>query len=346
MALPTVSALNTIIDDLYSFFTQDKTIPGNRYAVGLIQKFRAQALKQYRVAGDDSTDIVITDNQDASLEQLLGPAVGAAGEDWDLIVTDAQDENLYSFYNLSETFAFDDDLTVTDVLESNLPAFFAGELATGLGQAPVVGDVFKVAGTGDTIDNDIEASKGSAPADEDFFLVTNVTAGSEEIIFLGNAETADGELAEDKSSVAAIVGDIFRVGGTGDTVGNDLEAAKGSAVADNDLFVVTGVSALNVAGNTVSFLGNAAVAAGELSEAPASPNVGGFGRAVRVGDRFQVGGTGDTLDNALQTSKGSAPADGDIFEITNITVGTRAIKFLGDVADITFADEEIADFVA
>lgn len=50
------------------------------------------------------------------------------------------------------------------------------------------------------------------------------------------------------------------------------------------------------------------------------------GSAIAVGDTFTVGGTGDTTDNALQTAKGAAPANGDVFVVTNIS--TEAVRFV------------------
>jgi len=167
MALPTVTVLNAAIDTIYSVFSNRKTRPGNRYAVGLLQKMRRVLLNAYR--GD--IDFVVTDITDSSIESFMSPGIAADGEDYDFALASGQDENLFVLMNLSESFAIDDDLTVTNALESNLKAFFAGELATGLGQAPVVGDIFKVAGIGDTIDDDLETANRSAVADEDWFIV-------------------------------------------------------------------------------------------------------------------------------------------------------------------------------
>lgn len=68
-----------------------------------------------------------------------------------------------------------------------------------------------------------------------------------------------------------------------------------------------------------------------------------LGRDPQVGDVFQVGGTGDTTDNALAGAKGGAVADGDIFEVTNIS--TEAVVYLGAAGDLDFTAEEVADFV-
>jgi hypothetical protein len=75
------------------------------------------------------------------------------------------------------------DFTVTDTADADLTAFFRydgpadadnGELADALGRAPRVGDVFQVAGTGDTTDNALATAKGGAVADNDLFVVSNV----------------------------------------------------------------------------------------------------------------------------------------------------------------------------
>lgn len=69
-----------------------------------------------------------------------------------------------------------------------------------------------------------------------------------------------------------------------------------------------------------------------------------LGRVPQVGDVFQVGGVGDTTDNALQAAKGSAVADGDIFAVSN--VATPAVVYLGVAATpLDFSGEEYADFI-
>ena len=52
---------------------------------------------------------------------------------------------------------------------------------------------------------------------------------------------------------AVAIGLVFKVGGTGDTTDNALAAAKGSAVANNDLFVVTSITGTG----EVVYIGNA-----------------------------------------------------------------------------------------
>lgn len=60
-------------------------------------------------------------------------------------------------------------------------------------------------------------------------------------------------------------------------------------------------------------------------------------RPLEVGFVFQVGGSGDTTDNALAGAKGGAVADGDLFEITDIS--TEAVVFLGAAGDLDFTGE-------
>lgn len=71
---------------------------------------------------------------------------------------------------------------------------------------------------------------------------------------------------------------------------------------------------------------------GELGIAAAAQN-----RPLEVGFVFQVGGVGDTTDNALAAAKGSAVADGDIFEVTN--TGTPAVAYLGAAGTLDFTAE-------
>ncbi len=66
-----------------------------------------------------------------------------------------------------------------------------------------------------------------------------------------------------------------------------------------------------------------AAAAGELYVAK--------GAAIVVGDTFTVGGTGDTLDNALATAKGGAVVADDLFEVAGIG-GSAAVDYIGAAA--------------
>ncbi len=341
MALPTVSVLNAAIDTIYSVFSNRKTRPGNRYAVGLLQKMRRVFLGAYRA----DVDFVVTDLLDDSLEGFIGPAIAADADDYDFVVTDTQDPNLFCAMSLSELVADDGTgpLTITDDLETLVASILSGgQIGTILSGDAVVGDIYEVASTGDTVGNEHTAAKGSAPAQYDKFMVTAI-GSSPSIFFLGGGDGnyADGELAEENTSAIPALGDVFRVQGTGDTTDDALEGAKGSAVADNDTFIITGLGSIsNPTGASVDYLGNAAILAGELRGSD------GLGRAPVVGDLFQVGGTGDTTDNALQAAKGSAPADGDVFEVTGVTAGSVSIKYQGTVAGISTTDEEQVDFVS
>ena len=85
-------------------------------------------------------------------------------------------------------------LVVTDTQDADLAAFFAdpgGELFIANGNSAIlVGNVFQVGGTGDTTDNALAAAKGGAVADNDTFAVTNVTGGSEAVVYVGNLTSA------------------------------------------------------------------------------------------------------------------------------------------------------------
>lgn len=100
-----------------------------------------------------------------------------------------------------------------------------------------------------------------------------------------------------------------------------------SAYAPEVDFVVTDVTDATL---TAFF----ATGSGELAVALA--------RAVRVGDVFQVGGTGDTTDNALAGAKGSAVADGDLFEVTDVS--TPTVVYLGAAGALDFTGEQGDDF--
>jgi bifunctional ADP-heptose synthase (sugar kinase/adenylyltransferase) len=72
---------------------------------------------------------------------------------------------------------------------------------------------------------------------------------------------ADGELGVALERPAQ-VGDVFSVTGTGDTTDNALATAKGGAVADNDVFIVSGAAAvvyLGVTGTPVTVTDNETV---------------------------------------------------------------------------------------
>lgn len=81
------------------------------------------------------------------------------------------------------------DFTVTDATDATLAAFFAasGELGVAVDaaqdRAVVVGDVFRVNGTGDTTDNALSAAKGSGITAGDVFVITNT--GTPAVSYLG-----------------------------------------------------------------------------------------------------------------------------------------------------------------
>ena len=338
MSLPTVSVLNAAIDTIYSVFSNRKTRPGNRYAVGLLQKMRRIFLNAYRA----DVDFEVTDVLDGSIEAFFGPIVASDGEDDDIAITDSQDDTIYGLLNLAATLARDaNDVALTDDAETLAGSMLsAGVIGTALSGDAAAGDVFGVNSANDTKDGGLYAAKGSEPADNDIFMCTSIST----IFYLGNhaSDFTEGEVAAANSSAVPSVGYRFRVQGANDTTDNGLQAAKGAVVVDNDLFIVTNVGSTSAPGDAaVAYLGNAALIAGEAITVDS-----GFGRAVAVGDIFQVGGIGDTYDNGLQAAKGIAPADGDVFDVTGATAGSFAVKYLGTVAGISTTDEEQVDFVS
>ena len=340
MALPTVSVLNAAIDTIYSVFTNRKTRPGNRYAVGLLQKMRTIILNAYNYG----VDFTVTNEQDESLEGFFGAAIAADTEDLDFDCTNEQDPNVWAMFQAAATVAVDiDDLTITNDTETLVIFLLSGEgYAANSNAACVAGDVISVVSIGDTTDNKFAAAKGSAPANEDQFLVTSTSS----IFWLGNKSTDflkgelwEGDIGDNGADAMPDVGDTFRVQDSADTKDNALAALKGSAIAAEDLFIITNLGSVASPGSAaVAYLGYAAVVEGELREA--------LGRAPKVGDLFQVGGTGDTYANELATLKGSAVADGDVFEVTAIGAGSVAAKYLGAKASISLSDEEQEDFVS
>jgi hypothetical protein len=66
------------------------------------------------------------------------------------------------------------------------------------------------------------------------------------------------------------------------------------------------------------------------------------GSALVVGEIFTTtGGTADFTDNALATAKGSAVASNDRFQVASGTT----VTYLGGATEVSFADEEVRDFV-
>lgn len=209
MALPNPSVVKAAIESLYQAFAADKTAQGSRAAVSALNELRWHLNYLYQIK-----TVVVVDAADDVIAGLLNNDAGLVA-------------------------LIKDDLTVTDTGDADLAAFYVsgGELYAGLGNVnAAVGDVFKVAGTGDTTDNALEAAKGSAVANEDVFIVTNIV--TEALVYLGVAAALPTGAVALALGRPAVVGDTFVVGGTPDTTDNALEAAKGSAVASGDVFGV------------------------------------------------------------------------------------------------------------
>jgi len=69
------------------------------------------------------------------------------------------------------------------------------------------------------------------------------------------------------------------------------------------------------------------------------------GSAVVVGDIFQVLGTGDTTDDALEAAKGAAVVANDVFEVTDISTATVLFRGNNDAnliaANLLFSPAEV-----
>jgi hypothetical protein len=310
MALPSVRDLEAAVLVVYNgLATYKAKMPGAREAVRSLQSVGLSLSNIYKSML--STSITIGDTDDADLQAAL----------------------VYPQLTM----------TVTDATDADLATFFAaaGELYVALTRAPAVGDAFKVTGVGDTTDNALQTAKGGAVAANDVFIVSNI--GTPAVVYAGN----DNEIG-DAFGRRVQVGDTFAVAGTGDTTDNALQGAKDASLLPTIDIVITDLADADVA----TMIG----AAGQVGVA--------LGRAMRAGDVLQVGGTGDSTDNGLQTAKGSAPADGDkfivdaaatgvtyfvptpvasdIFEVTNVTIGSEAVAYLGQAP--SFVDEEVSDF--
>lgn len=183
-------------------------------------------------------------------------------------------------------YAPDVDVTVTDATDASVAVAAAadGEIADafvaafGAASLPSKGRIIEVQGTGDTTDDGLEAALDAKSA-ADFS------------VFLTYADTAEASLALAFASSASIptalgrdlvVGDVIRLNGTGDTTDNAFEAAKGSAVAAGDRFVVT-----NVATPAVTYISAATPAAGQLYQFTSATALAYVGQAVpNVGALF------------------------------------------------------------
>lgn len=95
-----------------------------------------------------------------------------------------------------------EDFTVTDATDATLTAFFA---SSGEGAAVVLGDAFRVNGTGDTTDNALATAKGSAVAANDVFIRSAAAA----VVYLGSWASGaepfdfDGEMESDFVSIGS-----------------------------------------------------------------------------------------------------------------------------------------------
>lgn len=220
MALPNPSVIKAAIESLYAAFTADKTAQGCRSAVQTLNEMQFRLNYLYQIE-----TVPVTDNADKVMIAMLNDDAGLVA----LIL---------------------DDLTVTDVADADLDEFFVsgGELYAGLGDTPAaVGNIFKVAGTGDTLDNALAGAKGSAVADEDVFIVTNIV--TEAVVYLGAAGSLPTGALAAVLGRPGVVGDIFVITSTNDTADNALVATKGSAIVIGDVFGVEG-------GDAISFLGS------------------------------------------------------------------------------------------
>ena len=81
----------------------------------------------------------------------------------------------------------------------------------------------------------------------------------------------------------------------------------------------------------------------ELLSPSGSVGAAAGGRQVRAGDVFQVGGAGDTTDNALTAAKGSVPSAGDLFAASAV----NAVVYVGNTSTpLDFSGKYVSDFVA
>lgn len=163
-----------------------------------------------------------------------------------------------------------------------------------------------------------------------------------------------GQLFVAKGS-AIEVGDVFTVGGNGDTTDNALQTAKGAAVVANDVFKVT-----NIVAEAVIFLhsdlagpeGSIAVDVGDGDRATLdllydNELATAKGIAIEVGDIFKVADDHDTVDNALETAKTAAVVAKDMFVVTGIGAhpASTCIYVGNSVAVYSFSHDKISDLI-
>ena len=192
---------------------------------------------------------------------------------------------------LTATFS----LTISDGAEANMSAAFSnvseseGNIRIAApSRALQVGQVFSVLGSGDNGDDSLEAAKLLALAPD---VLVTITDNTQTLAVMLDVAGEVGALGE----VDAPLGLRFRVVGTGDTSGDDLQAAKGSAPAAGDVFEVS-----NNSQSAVTYIGNAAaVASGDkfLITSVSSPAVEYVGSVLGIavverageGDRSETG---------------------------------------------------------
>jgi len=95
--------------------------------------------------------------------------------------------------------------------------------------------------------------------------------------------------------------------------------------------------AVSLTDSTDAGVSEAIAATGELGIAWAAAFTGET--TCPIGATFSIDSANDFTDNALATAKGSAVADGDIFQVT----GADAVTYLG-AAQPDFSADEPADF--
>lgn len=210
--------------------------------------------------------ITVTDTADADLEAFvvsggeLYDAYGRApvvGDAFQVSGTGDTTDNALETAKGSAAAA-NDIFIVSNATATTIAVVYAGndgELGLVYGRKLEVGDVFTVAGTGDTTDNALLAAK-TAGLDIDAQITISDTTDAT----IAALTAATGELGIDIGAMQVRDGFRFRVLGTGDTTDNALQTAKGGAPAAGDVFEVT------TAGAGVTYIDNIAVAAADVFE--------------------------------------------------------------------------------
>lgn len=285
MARPTLAEAQRALNDLFAALTFGNTpwrIQRSGAAVdalGSVASAVKASLLGTAVTVTDSTDadlqalfayphvdFVVTDTADADLEAFaaaggeLYAALGRAPVVGDMFeVGGAGDTTANELATAKGGAVADGDIfIVSNATVSTIAVVYAGNLGRfgiTLGRPVEVGDVFTVAGTGDTTDNALAAAKLAGLNIGANITVTDITDATV-VAFLATT----GELGVQLGSLAVPPRFRFKVGGTGDTTDNGLQTAKGSAPAAGDVFEV------NAAGSGVTYVGNVAVAASDVFE--------------------------------------------------------------------------------